>query len=133
MLSAHSGRLTRHAERRQEMRNRIDITNVKFRVQGVGPRQVSRNDKTQKRTPPSDGNRPIWTVRLNGKTTDQIFVEVAGDMPQLAIDEFATVTNLTYQPWAAADQVNGQWKGKIMRAYRADSIAMADASARRAA
>lgn len=120
------------------MRNRIDITNVKFRVAGVGPRQVSKNDKTQKRTPPSDGNRLIWTVRLSAidtelNTTEQIFVEVAGDMPQLVIDELATVHNLTYQPWAAVQNVNGQPKGKIMRAYRADSIAMADGSARRAA
>ena len=120
------------------MRNRIDITNVKFRVAGVGPRQVSRNDKTQKRTPPSDGGRPIWTVRLTAidtelNSSEQIFVEVAGDQPQLVIDELATVHNLTYQPWAAAEQVNGQWKGKVMRAYRADSIVMADTSSRRAA
>jgi hypothetical protein len=122
------------------MRNRIDITNVKFRVAGVGPRQVSRNDKTQKRTPPSDGNRLIWTVRLtaveetdHGRTTEQIFVEVAGDQPQLVVDELATVHNLTYQPWAAVEHVNGQPKGKVMRAYRADSIVMADASSRRAA
>ena len=41
------------------MRNRIDTSTVKFRVAGVGPRQVSRADKSQKRTPPSDGNRLI--------------------------------------------------------------------------
>lgn len=120
------------------MRNKIDTSNVKFRVMGVGPRQVSKTDKSQKRTPPSDGNRPIWTVRLMARdtevnSTEQIFVEVAGDQPQLVIDELATVNGLTYQPWAAAENVNGQWKGKIMRAYRADSIVMADASSRRAA
>jgi hypothetical protein len=120
------------------MRNKIDISTVKFRVAGVGPRQVSKNDKTQKTTPPSDGHRPIWTVRLTAVDTEvnsseQIFVEVAGDMPQLVIDEIATVRNLTFVPWAAVEHVNGQPKGKIMRAYRADSIVMADASARRAA
>jgi hypothetical protein len=121
------------------MRNRIDTSTVKFRVAGVGPRQVSRNDKIQKTTPASDGRRPIWTVRLlaidtETNSTEQIFVEVAGDMPQLVIDELAMVHNLTYQPWAAAEQgPDGKWRGKVMRAYRADSIVMADASARRAA
>lgn len=119
------------------MRNRIDISNVKFRVMGVGPRQVSKNDKTQKRTPASDGQRPIWTVRLMARDTEtnsaeQIFVEVAGDMPQLIEDEFATPVNLTYVPWAAVEHVNGQPKGKIMRAYRADAVTQ-DASARRTA
>jgi len=119
------------------MRNRIDTSNVKFRVAGVGPRQVSRTDKTQKKTPPSDGSRPIWTVRLMAidtelGTTEQIFVEVAGDMPQLTVDELAAVHNLTYQPWAAVEHVNGQAKGKIMRAYRADSVTL-DAASRRAA
>jgi hypothetical protein len=120
------------------MRNRIDTSTVKFRVAGVGPRQVSRADKTQKRTPPSDGNRLIWTVRLTAidtemNSSEQIFVEVAGDQPQLVIDELATVKNLTYAPWAATEMVNNQVRGKIMRAYRADSVVMADASSRRAA
>ena len=121
------------------MRNRIDITNVKFRVAGVGPRQVSKTNKTQKTTGDRDpaGNRPIWTVRLTAidtelNSSEQIFVEVAGDMPQLVIDELAAVHNLTYQPWAAVEHVNGQPKGKIMRAYRADAVTQ-DASARRSA
>ena len=120
------------------MRNKIDTSTVKFRVAGVSPRQVSKNDKTQKRTPPSDGNRLIWTVRLTAidtevNSSEQIFVEVAGDQPQLVIDEIAMVRNLTYTPWAAVEHVNGQAKGKIMRAYRADSVTMADTTARRPA
>jgi hypothetical protein len=122
------------------MRNKIDTSTVKFRVAGVSPRQVSRTDKTQKRTPASDGGRLIWTVRLTAfdtavNSSEQIFVEVAGDMPQLVIDEIAAVHNLTYQPWAAVefDQQKNKHVGKIMRAYRADSIVMAEAPARRAA
>ena len=43
------------------MRLKIDISTVRFRVAGAArPRQVSRNDKTQKRTPPSDGGRLIY-------------------------------------------------------------------------
>jgi hypothetical protein len=119
------------------MRNRIDISTVKFRVAGVGPRQVSRNDKTQKTTPASDGRRPIWTVRLTAidtelNTSEQIFVEVAGDMPQLTVDELATVVGLTYTPWAAVEFVEGKPKGKVMRAYRAVAVTQ-DASARRPA
>lgn len=119
------------------MRLKIDISTVKFRVMGVGPRQVSKNDKTQKTTPPSDGRRPIWSVRLlaidtETNSTEQIFVEVAGDMPQLAVDELATVHNLTYAPWAAVEFVDGKPKGKVMRSFRADSVAL-EASGRRAA
>ncbi len=121
------------------MRLKIDISTVKFRVAGTArPRQVSKNDRTQKTTPDSDGRRPIWTVRLlaidtQANTTEQIFVEVAGDMPQLVVDEIAAVCNLTYAPWAAVKFVEGKPKAEIMRAFRADSISMADASGRRAA
>jgi hypothetical protein len=113
------------------MRLKIDTSTVKFRVAGTArPRQVSQADKTQKTTPPSDGSRPIWSVRLiaidtAAGTTEQIFVDVAGDMPQLAVDEIATVQGLTFAPW-----VNKQ--GQIMRAFRADAVTL-DATGRRAA
>jgi hypothetical protein len=122
------------------MRNKIDTSTVKFRVAGVGPRQVSKTDKTQKTTPASDGRRPIWTVRLTAidtevSSSEQIFVEVAGDMPQLVIDELASVRNLTYVPWAAVvfNAEKNKNEGKVMRAYRADSVVMAEAPARRPA
>jgi hypothetical protein len=113
------------------MRLKIDISTVKFRVAGTArPRQVSQADKTQKTTPPSDGRRPIWTVRLMAidteiGSTEQIFVDVAGEMPQLTVDEIATVHGLTFAPW-----VNKQ--GEIMRSFRADSVTH-DATTRRAA
>jgi hypothetical protein len=126
------------------MRNKIDTSNVRFRVEGFGPRQKSRLDKTQKTTGDRDpkGNRPIWSVRLTAysttedgrKTSDQIFVEVAGPEPQLVVEELCVVENLTYDPWAAVEQgPDGKWRGKVMRAYRADSIVTPDASARRPA
>jgi hypothetical protein len=113
------------------MRLRIDTSTVKFRVAGTArPRQVSKNDPTQKTTSANDGRRPIWVVRLiaidtKAGTTEQLFVEVAGDQPQLSVDEIATVQGLTFAPW-----VNKQ--GEIMRAFRADSVAI-DGTARRAA
>jgi hypothetical protein len=125
------------------MRNKIDTSNVRFRVEGFGPRQKSKLDKSQKMTGDRDpkGSRPIWSVRLTAysvaedgrKSSDQIFVEVAGPEPRLVVEELCVVENLTYEPWAATEMFNGQMRGKIMRAYRADSIVMADASARRAA
>ena len=120
------------------MRLRIDTSNIKFRVAGVArPRQVSRNDKTQKTTPPSDGNRPIWTVRLlaidtQAGSTEQIFVEVAGEQPNLMIDEIATVSGLTYAPWASVKFIDGKPRAEIMRAFRADSIALESANRRAA-
>lgn len=122
------------------MRLKIDISTVKFRVAGTArPRQVSKNDKTQKMTGDRDpkGNRPIWTIRLLAidtevGTTEQIFVEVAGDMPQLTVDEIATVRNLTYAPWATVKFTDGKPKGEIMRAFRADAVTL-EAPARRAA
>jgi hypothetical protein len=113
------------------MRLKIDTTTVKFRVAGSArPRQVSKADATQKTTPPSDGSRPIWSVRLiaidtAAGTTEQIFVDVAGDMPQLAIDEIATVSGLTFAPWVSK-------AGQIMRSFRADAVTL-DSSGRRAA
>jgi hypothetical protein len=115
------------------MRLRIDTSTVKFRVAGTArPRQVSRNDPTQKTTPASDGRRPIWTVRLLAidteiGTTEQLFVDVAGEMPQLVVDEIATVANLTYAPW-----VNKTTR-EIMRSFRADSVIQEGGTSRKAA
>jgi hypothetical protein len=112
------------------MRLRIDTSTVKFRVAGVAkPRMESRDSQVQKRTPKPD-NRPIWTVRLTAidtqaGTAEQIFVEVAGDEPQLIVDEVATVQGLTYVPW-----VNRQ--SQIVRAFRAESIILDNSGSRAA-
>jgi hypothetical protein len=110
------------------MRLKIDTSGVKFRVAASPkPRQVSRTDSAQKKTP--DG-RPIWTVRLTAVETERdksetIWVEVAGDEPKLTLDELAQVHELVFAPW-----VNKQ--GELVRAFRADSITMLT-EARRAA
>jgi hypothetical protein len=119
-------------EGQTEMRLRIDTSAMRFRAAGEArPRRVSKSDETQKTTPPSDGSRPIWTARLiafdtQAGSTEQIFVEVAGEMPQLTGDEIVTVEGLMFAPW-----VNN--KKEIVRSFRADSIVMADAPARRSA
>jgi hypothetical protein len=110
------------------MRLRIDTSNVRFRVAGLAqPRNESRENKRQKTTP--DG-RPIWTVRLiaidsAAASTETIWVEVAGDQPQLVLDEIAAVQGLTFSPW-----VNR--KHELVRAFRAEAITI-DGTARRAA
>jgi hypothetical protein len=110
------------------MRLRIDTSNIRFRVAGVAqPRNESRENKRQKTTP--DG-RPIWTIRLiaidgAAASTETIWVEVAGDQPQLTLDEIASVQGLVFSPW-----VNR--KNELVRSFRADLITIGD-TARRAA
>lgn len=114
------------------MRLRIDMTGIEFRVAGaVRPRQISKADKRQKTTPDSDGRRPIWTVRLTAYdsatgSTEMIWVEVAGQQPELAPNEIASVQGLTYAPW-----VNN--KKEIVRAFRAEAVTLASGSRRTAA
>lgn len=115
---------------------------VEFTVAGEAyPRQVSRSDQRQKTTGPRDpnGDRPIWSVRLSAfdkvaNSVQQIFVDIPGARPEVRVNGLATLTGLTFTPWAAAEQgPDGKWRGKVMASYRADSITMAEASARRAA
>ena len=113
------------------MRLKIDTASIEFRVAGtVRPRQVSKDDKRQKTTPDSDGHRPVWTVRLTAYdsaagSTEMIWVEVAGQEPELTPNEIASVQGLTYAPW-----VNN--KKEIVRAFRAEAVALVG-NARRAA
>lgn len=114
------------------MRLRIDTTGIEFRVAGtVRPRQVSKDDKRQKTTPDSDGRRPIWNVRLAAYDSatgsmEMIWLEVAGQEPDLIPNEIATVQGLTYSPW-----VNN--KKEIVRAFRAEVVALVGKGARTAA
>ena len=111
------------------MRLRIDTEGIKFRVDGpVRPRQVSKADERQRTTP--DG-RPVWVAKLKAidkgagehGSSEVIWVEVAGDMPELVLDELASVSGLAFDPWVNKEN-------KIVRAFRADSIVMADAGAK---
>ncbi len=125
------------------MRLRIDTTEVRFRVAAMPrPRTESRNSDVQKTTPPSDGKRPIWVVKLNAfdkgagsdGSMEAIWVEVAGPKPELVLDEMAEVQGLTYAPWAKVKFVEkDKPKAEIMRAFRAQSIAMAGGARRAAA
>jgi hypothetical protein len=108
------------------MRLLIDTKGVQFRVAGAAKPRPDYKDKTkQATTSDTDGNRPIWTVRLDAvdaerETKETIFVEVAGDEPKLTFDGFALVRGLVYAPWVGRD-------GKIKRSFRADAIEPAPA------
>ena len=103
------------------MRLLIDTKGVQFRVAGAAKPRPDYKDKTkQATTSDTDGNRPIWTVRLDAvdaerETKETIFVEVAGDEPRLTFDGFAVVSELVYAPWVGKD-------GKIKRSFRAASV-----------
>ena len=113
------------------MRLLIDTKDIKFRVKGVQERPDFRDkDSKNKRQATTSDGRLIWTVRLDAvddtrKTSETIFVEVAGDEPRLTFDAFALVSELVYAPWVGRD-------GKIKRAFRAESISDAAAASTKA-
>jgi hypothetical protein len=100
------------------MRNLIDTSGVQFRVAGAAKPRPDFKDKDRQATT-RDG-LPIWTVRLDAiepdrETKETIWVEVAGDQPELTFDGYAEVRGLVFAPWVGRD-------GKIRRAFRADAV-----------
>lgn len=116
------------------MRLRIDTTGVEFRVAGAAkPRKDWKNKELQATT--RDG-RLIWVVRLNAfdkasSTTETIWVEVAGDEPQVIPNEVHTIEGLTYAPWIGKKDKTEKYE--IIRAFRAESIVHSGATRRSAA
>jgi hypothetical protein len=113
------------------MRLRIDTAKVEFRVAGaVRPKKDWKNKELQATL--RDG-RKLWTLRLSAydeanASTEMIWVEFAGDEPQVVPNEVATVLGLTYAPWVAKNDKTD--KHEIVRAFRADSITHNGASRR---
>ena len=111
------------------MRRRIDMTGLEFRVGGRPlPRRVSRQNQTQRTT--RDG-RPVWVVKLSAYdegvgegTTEEIWVELAGEEPVLKVNGIALVTGLVHAPW-----VNNAHE--LVESFRAEAIVMADGPGRR--
>ena len=98
------------------MRLLIKTDGVQFRVAGqVRPKKFKGDQQATTR----DGEL-IWTVRLDAIEPDRearetIWVEVAGEQPELTFDGYAVVHGLVYAPWVGND-------GKIKRAFRADAV-----------
>jgi hypothetical protein len=100
------------------MRILIDTSGVQFRVAGAAKPRPDFKDKDRQATT-RDGE-PIWTVRLDAiepdrETKETIWVEVAGNQPELTFDGYAEVRGLVFAPWVGRD-------GKIRRAFRADAV-----------
>jgi hypothetical protein len=100
------------------MRILIDTSGVQFRVAGAAKPRPDFKDK-DRQAATRDGE-PIWTVRLDAieperETKETIWVEVAGDQPELTFDGYAEVRGLVFAPWVGRD-------GKIRRAFRADAV-----------
>lgn len=114
------------------MRLRIDTSSIEFRAASAAkPRTVSKDSTEQKKTPVSDGSRPIWNVRVtafdkDNSSTEMVWVEVAGNQPDITPNEVVTITGLVFAPW-----VNR--KGELMRAFRAESVTQSGGARRAAA
>ena len=100
------------------MRILIDTSGVQFRVAGAAKARPDFKDKDRQATT-RDGEL-IWTVRLDAiepdrETKETIWVEVAGEQPNVTFDGYALVRGLVFAPWVGRD-------GKIKRAFRADAV-----------
>ena len=112
------------------MRLLIETTGVRFRAGGPAkPKQDYKDKDKQAQTP--DG-RPIWVVRLTAFDTrteqgssESIWVEVAGDKPEMTPDELVDIAGLVFAPWISGPARKDH---KIVRNFRADSVQLASAS-----
>jgi hypothetical protein len=112
------------------MRLKIDKTGYRFRAGGPArPKNDYRDKSKQAETP--DG-RPIWVVRLHAYdvnteqgSSESIFVEVAGDKPELTTDELVEIDGLVFAPWISGPARKDH---KIVRSFRADAVKLAPAS-----
>ena len=112
------------------MRLKIDTTGLRFRAGGPATPKSDYRDKSKQATTP-DG-RPIWLVRLTAFDTnsergssESIWVEVAGDKPELTADELVEIDALVFAPWISGPQRRDH---KIVRNFRADTVTLASAS-----
>jgi hypothetical protein len=92
---------------------------VRFRAAGRAWRKQVKGRDAMTR----DG-RPVWKVKLHAiddarETSEDIWVEVAGEQPVLPHDGEVQLDGLLFAPW-----VNR--KGEIVRSFRALSIAPLD-------
>ena len=100
------------------MRLLIDTSGVQFRV--AGPAKPRPDYKDRERQATTRDGEPIWTVRLDAieperEARETIWVEVAGEQPELIFDGYTTVRDLVFAPWVGRDS-------KIKRAFRAGFV-----------
>ena len=110
----------------------IKTDGVRFRAGGPATPKSDYRDKTKQAMTP-DG-RPIWLVRLTAfdmnaehGSSESIWVEVAGDKPELTSDELVQITRLVFAPWISGP---AKKEHKIVRNFRADAVALATVPAK---
>jgi hypothetical protein len=118
------------------MRLKIDTTGLRFRAGGPATPKGDYRDKTKQAMTP-DG-RPIWVIRLTAfdmtandgqGSSESIWVEVAGDKPEVTTDELVRIDGLVFAPWISGPARKDH---KIVRNFRADTAALAAASGKTA-
>jgi hypothetical protein len=100
------------------MRLLIDTNGVEFRV--AGPAKAKPDYKDKERQATTREGLAVWTLRLDAiererEARETIWVEVAGDQPELTFDGHADVRDLVFAPWVGRDS-------KIRRAFRAGFV-----------
>lgn len=112
------------------MRLEIKTDGVRFRAGGPAKPKNDYRDKDKQATTP-DG-RPIWLLRLTAfdmnteyGSSESLWVEVAGDKPELTSDELVQITGLVFAPWISGP---ARKEHKIVRNFRADTVTLAPAS-----
>lgn len=103
------------------MRLLVKTDGVQFRVASAAKPKQDYNDKAKQATT-KDG-RKIWTLRIDAIEPDRaaretLWVEVAGEQPEVTFESYVVVHGLVYAPWIGRD-------GKIKRAFRADVVEQA--------
>jgi hypothetical protein len=111
------------------MRLEIKTDGVRFRAGGPARPKNDYQDKSKQAMTP-DG-RPIWLLRLTAFDTntaegssEQIWVEVVGDKPELATDELVQISGLVFAPYISGP---AKKEHRIVRSFRADAVALASA------
>jgi hypothetical protein len=116
------------------MRLEIKTDGVRFRA--GGPPRPKKDYKDKNKQAETRDGRPIWLVRLTAFDTnteqgssESIVVEVAGDMPELTVDELVQISGLVFAPWISGPARDDH---KIVRHFRAESLALASATGKAA-
>lgn len=118
------------------MRIKLDMDGVQCRAGGPARPKDDYRDKSKQAVMP-DG-RPIWVVRLTAYdmnandgqgSAENIWVEVAGDKPELTTGELVQVDGLMFAPWISGP---ARKEHKIVRNFKADAVRLAPASGKTA-
>ena len=104
------------------MRLEIKTDGVRFRAGGPATPKNDYRDKDKQATT-LDG-RPVWLVRLTAfdmstdhGSSESIWVEVAGDKPELTSDELVQITGLVFAPWISGRQEGAQDRPQLPRGH----------------